>query len=238
MCAILTEAPPDVYRSAVMDMPSQKILTGPRLAPASGGPAKALIILIHGYGADGADLMGLAPHWQRLLPDAAFAAPNAPERCEMQPMGYQWFGISRLDPTATAAGVTRAAPLLDAFIDAELARLGLDGTRLVLVGFSQGTMMALHVGLRRQSGPAAIVGFSGLLAAPERLSEITAKPPVLLIHGDADEVIPVSASQAAAQALGGAGIAAQWHISSGLGHGIDPQGLALGGAFIHDSLTH
>ena len=211
-------------------------LSGPHIAPASGRAATSLVVLVHGYGADGADLLGLAPHWQRLLPDTAFVAPNAPERCEMQPMGYQWFGISRLDPAVTAAGVMRAAPSLDAFIDQELARLKLDGSRLALVGFSQGTMMSLHVGLRRDPAPAAIVGFSGMLAAPDRLSEITGKPPVLLVHGDADELIPYAATHVAAQALGAAGLSVQWHISKGVGHGIDPDGLELGGTFLQQAL--
>lgn len=211
-------------------------LTGPRLDPAGGRQADSLVVLVHGYGADGDDLLGLAPHWRRLLPGAAFIAPNGPERCAMQPMGYQWFGITRLDPAAALAGVERAAPDLDAFIDAELARLGLPGDRLALVGFSQGTMMSLHVGLRRAVAPAAIVGFSGMLAGPERLTEITQRPPILLVHGDQDEMIPVAALHGAAGALGAAGLSVQWHVARGVGHGIDPEGMALAGDFLAAAL--
>ncbi len=214
------------------------MIDGPRLGPANGGAADSLVILCHGYGADGNDLIGLAPYWQRLLPGAAFVSPNAPERCEMSPMGYQWFGITRLDPEEMNRGVMRAAPILNSFIDQELARHGLDESRLALVGFSQGTMMCLQVGLRRAGAPAAIVGYSGALAAPEKLpQEIKVKPPILMIHGDEDEMLPVSRMHAAVQALGAAGLTVQWHVSAGVGHGIGPDGLQLGGQFIHDALA-
>jgi phospholipase/carboxylesterase len=208
-------------------------LDGPRLPPASGGKAKQLVILAHGYGSDGNDLIGLAPHWQHLLPDAAFVSPNAPERCQMSPMGYQWFGIGSFNETERLAGVRRAAPILDAFIDQELARHGLTEESLALVGFSQGTMMSLHVGLRRERAPAAIVGYSGMLAGADQLAdEISARPPVLLLHGDRDEMIPVAALHKAVGALGGVGVAVQWHVSPGMGHSIDAMGLKLGGEFI------
>lgn len=213
-------------------------IDGPRIAPANGGPADSLVILCHGYGADGNDLIGLAPYWQNLLPGTAFVSPNAPQRCEMSPMGYQWFGISRLDPQEMYRGVLGAAPILDQFIDQELAALGLDESRLALVGFSQGTMMSLQVGLRRARSPAAILGYSGALAGPERLAaEITGRPPILMIHGDEDEMLPVERMHAAVAALGQAGIDVQWHISQGMGHGIAPDGLRLGGEFIHGALT-
>src|SRR5215467_8904700 len=165
-------------------------LSGPRLPPAR-GPATHLVVLCHGYGSDGNDLIGLAPHWQRALPGAAFVAPNAPER--VPGAGYQWFALSRIDPQETSRGTQAAAPKLNAFINAELARLNLTGDRLALVGFSQGTMMSLYVGLQRDPAPAAIVGFSGMLSAPEALSHLKAPPPVLLIHGDMDQVIPPQA---------------------------------------------
>ena len=212
-------------------------LDGPRV-PAASGKAEQLVILSHGYGADGQDLIGLAPHWQRYLPTAAFVAPNAPERCEMQPMGYQWFPITGLNPAALLAGVESAAPALDAFIDQELDRHGLTDSQLALVGFSQGTMMSLHVGLRREKSPACIIGYSGTLAGPELLKqEMTVKPPVLLVHGDADEMIPAQATIMAAQALGDAGLSAQWHVVPGLGHGIDPSGLDLGGRFLAEAFA-
>lgn len=212
-------------------------IDGPRLGPAHGGPADCLVILCHGYGADGNDLIGLAPHWQKLLPGAAFVSPNAPERCAMSPMGFQWFGITQLDPVKMYHGVTSAAPILNAFIAQELARHGLDEGRLALVGFSQGTMMALHVGLRRAKRPAAILGYSGALFGAERLAaEIRVKPPIFMIHGDSDEMLPVSRMHDAVRALGQAGLTVQWHVSQGTGHGIAPDGLRLGGQFIQDSL--
>src|SRR3954462_4837514 len=139
-------------------------LTGPTMPPVR-GPATHLVVLVHGYGADGQDLIGLAQHWQELLPTVAFAAPNAPSRIPGGP-GYQWFPISRIDPHEMQKGVEAAGPALDAYLDAELARLDLPPERLALAGFSQGTMLSLHVGLGGRVRPAAIVGFSGLLAGP------------------------------------------------------------------------
>jgi phospholipase/carboxylesterase len=209
-----------------------KPLSGPRLPPARGA-ATHLVVLCHGYGADGNDLIGLAPHWQRLMPTTAFVAPNAPEPCAGAPMGYQWFPISRLDPSEMQRGVESAAGLLNAFLDAELARLELPPDRLALVGFSQGTMMSLHVGLSRPAKPAAIVGFSGLLAGGGSLGALGADtPPILMIHGDADPMIPADAMLASAMALAAAGAAVQWHISPGIGHSIDEVGLEMGGTFL------
>ncbi|GGD03216.1 phospholipase [Pyruvatibacter mobilis] len=209
-------------------------LDGPRLAPANGGPADRLVVLVHGYGADGNDLIALGNHWRTLMPSAAFVAPNGPQRCDGNPMGYQWFPITRLDPVELLKGVESAAPLLDAFIDQELEANGLDGSRLALVGFSQGTMMSLHVGTRRVPGPVGILGYSGALVAPEKLADVPSRPPVMLIHGDADDMLPVQAMHAAAGALGDADFAVRWHVARGVGHGIDPEGLELGGRFIAD----
>lgn len=212
-------------------------LNGPRL-PAASGKADRLVVFCHGYGADGNDLIDLGRHWQRLMPTAAFVSPHAPERCAMSPMGYQWFPITRLQPEEMTRGVERAAPTLNAFIDSELARQGLDGSRLALVGFSQGTMMSLHVGLRRQTPPAAIVGFSGALPGAENLpAEIQGRPPVLLTHGDADDMIPVQAMFAAANGLAAAGVATRWHVSRGIGHGIGPDSLDLAGQFLVDAFA-
>jgi phospholipase/carboxylesterase len=208
----------------------QRALTGPRL-PAARGSASHLVVLCHGYGADGNDLIGLAPHWQRLLPTVAFAAPNGPERCSGA--GYQWFPISRLDPQEVRKGVEAAAKSLEDFLESELKRLGLPPERLLLAGFSQGTMMSLHVGLRSPHKPIAILGYSGMLAGADSLPVLGPDaPPILLVHGDADTMIPVDAMFAAAGALGRAGALVQWHLSRGMGHSIDADGLLLGGAFL------
>jgi phospholipase/carboxylesterase len=176
----------------------------------------------------------LAPYWRGALPDTAFVSPNAPERCPGAPGGYQWWGISSLDRAARADGAARAAPALNAFIDAELARHGLDESRLALVGFSQGTMMALHVGPRRSKPVAGIVGFSGMVADEAGLSGDGAvtRPPLLLVHGDADPMIPVAAFHNAFKLLSGAGFNVETHLSPGLGHSIDEAGLRLGGEFL------
>jgi phospholipase/carboxylesterase len=205
-------------------------LSGPRLSPARGA-ATHLVVLCHGYGADGNDLIGLAPHWQRLLPTVAFSAPNAPERCAGAAMGYQWFPISRLDPDEMKKGVEAASDLLNDFLDAELGRLNLPADRLALVGFSQGTMMSLQVGLRRATKPACIIGFSGTMAGEAPKAGIDS-PPILLVHGDADPMIPVAALFASAADLGASGASVQWHVSRGLGHSIDETGLLLGGTFL------
>ena len=207
-------------------------LSGPRLPPQRGA-ATHLVVLCHGYGADGNDLIGLAPHWQRALPTVAFVAPNAPEPCAGAPSGYQWFPISRLDPGEMQRGVESAAGALNSFLDSELARLELPPERLALVGFSQGTMMSLQVGLRRAVKPAAIVGYSGMMARGTELEPLGADtPPILLVHGDADQMIPAQAMLASAMMLAGAGATVQWHIAPGVGHGIDPIGLEMGGAFL------
>ena len=206
-------------------------IDGPRLNPAS-GRTRQLVVFLHGYGADGNDLIGLGRQWQAMLPDAAFVSPNAPEPCAMAAGRYQWFALTRIDPNETVRGTEAAGPALDAFLDAELRRLNLDDTALALVGFSQGTMMALHVGLRRPNAPAAIVGYSGMVAGPERLPKLAGAPPIYLQHGDQDQVIPVQALFLSAGALGAAGLPVQWRMASGIGHGIDPEGLALGGLFL------
>ena len=167
-----------------------------------------------------------------MLPNTAFASPHAPNPCDQNPAGRQWFGLTRMNPQLLAAGVQSAAPALNQFLDAELARHSLPSDRLALVGFSQGTMMSLHVGLRRQA-LAAILGYSGLLALPEYLpSQLRCRPPVLLIHGDADMTLPVEATYAAAETLAAAGVPVQFHICEGLGHGIDQAGLGLGLQFL------
>ena len=212
-------------------------LDGPRLEPRAGA-AKRLVVLLHGYGADGNDLIELGRVWQPLLPDAAFVSPHAPEPCAGAPMGRQWFELTFRNPGERWRGVNAAAPILNSFLDAELARRKLPDSALALVGFSQGTMMALHVGLRREKAPAAIVGYSGLFVLPEETEakavapEIKSRPPVLLVHGDRDELIPVQAVLQATQDLAELEVPTEWHISSGIGHGIDQEGLRHGGEFL------
>jgi len=212
-------------------------LDGPRLAPRAGGAPRQLVVFLHGYGADGNDLIEIGRAWQGLMPNAAFVSPHAPERCAQAPSGRQWFGLTFRDPDERWRGVRAAAPSLDGFLDAELKRHRLDDRALALVGFSQGTMMALHVGLRRAGAPAAIVGYSGMLVLPGDdpaavMTEIRARPPVLLIHGEADDLIPVDALFHAGQGLAALEIPVEWHISYGTGHGIDGEGLRHGGEFL------
>jgi len=212
-------------------------LDGPRLAPRSGA-ARQLVVFLHGYGADGNDLIEIGRVWQQLLPQAAFVSPHAPEPCGQAPVGRQWFALTFRDPNERWVGVNQARPMLERFIDAELNRLGLPPSALALVGFSQGTMMALHLGLRRAVAPAAIVGYSGLLVVPpdgdleKFAAEIRARPPVLLVHGDQDDLIPPQALFQAAQGLAALDVPVEWHMSAGVGHGIDPEGLRHGGEFL------
>jgi phospholipase/carboxylesterase len=212
-------------------------LDGPRLAPRS-GPARQLVVFLHGYGADGNDLIEIGRAWQQVLPQAAFVSPHAPEPCGQAPVGRQWFPLTYRDPNERWIGVNKAAPTLERFLEAELARHKLPPSALALVGFSQGTMMALHIGLRWPVAPAAIVGYSGLLVLPPELNaeafaaEIKSRPPVLLVHGDRDDLIPVQALSQAAQGLAALEVPVEWHLSTGIGHGIDAEGLRHGGEFL------
>jgi phospholipase/carboxylesterase len=208
-------------------------LNGPTLPPLSGGDAKQLIIMLHGVGSDGDDLIGLAPYFQKILPDALFISPHAPFAFDMAPQGYQWFSLQEMTPEARLAGTQTTAPILDAFIDAQLAALGLGEDQLALIGFSQGTMMALHVGLRRANPVAGILGYSGMLIGPELLADaIKSRPPVFLAHGDADDVVPVSSLADAVAGLEAAGVSVSQHTSPGLGHGLDDDGVSKGMEFL------
>jgi len=210
-----------------------KKLEGPSHGPHSDGSPGHLVVLLHGYGADGNDLIGIAPLLAPLMPDVVFHAPNAPWPCDGNPFGHQWFGINRLDPASRLAGTRHAAPFVDVFLDETMAQYGLDESRTAFVGFSQGTMMSLHVGLRRPRQVAGIVGFSGALAGAEVLKdEIKSRPPVLLVHGDADPMLPHEFTEQAAKALRQNGVEVAVHIAQGLGHGIDQTGLSLAARFL------
>jgi phospholipase/carboxylesterase len=166
-------------------------LSGPSRPPVAGGAPRRLVILLHGLGADGNDLIGLQQYWGRLVPDAEFISPNAPFPCDMAPYGYQWFSVQDRSPPTVLAGVRASAPSLDAFIDEELQKRGLTEGDLALVGFSQGTMMSLYVGLRRERQLAGIIGYSGRLIGAQLLAdELRSRPPVLLAHGSDDPVVP------------------------------------------------
>jgi phospholipase/carboxylesterase len=212
-------------------------LDGPSVAPKSGAKPKQLIVFLHGYGSNGDDLISLAPYWADLLPDAEFVSPNAPFPCEQNPFGgFQWFGLEERNAAMMLAGTRAAATILDAYLDDALKSRGLDERKLALVGFSQGTMMSLHVGPRRATAPAAIVGYSGALIGPDALgAELKSKPPILLVHGTGDQVVPFPAMSAAAQALQALGVKVETLARPGLPHSIDPEGLARGGGFIQEN---
>lgn len=213
-------------------------LTGPSVKPASGKPAKQLVVFLHGVGADGEDLISLAPMFAHALPDAHFVSPNAPQACDMAPYGYQWFSLQDRNPSVMLKGIQETAPLLNKFIDAELKKLGLTDENLMLVGFSQGTMMSLYTALRRPKACAAVVGYSGALLAPELLkSEARSTPPVCLIHGNADMVVAHGSMAVAEAGLKEAGISVETHSRPGLGHGIDPQGISLAREFLERQLS-
>lgn len=213
-----------------------KITNGKSLQPLSGGAPKRIVMLLHGYGSDGDDLIAMASPWQHLLPDALFLAPNAPQRSGMG-RGYQWWSLNAYSPAALAAGAAGASPAVDAFIDRKLEEYGLSEADLALVGFSQGTMMALHVGLRRTSAVAGILGYSGALTGAAGLAgEMKSKPPVLLIHGSMDPVVPTAALGVAERELKRLGVDVRTHVSQGLGHSVDAEGLRLGAAFLKEVL--
>lgn len=212
-------------------------MNGSSLQPISGAGPKQIVLLLHGFGSNGADLISLAPHWQRQLPEALFLAPNAPQRLGSMSAGYQWWPLTTFTPAALASGAASAAPAIASFVDRKLDQYGLTDSSLAIVGFSQGAMMALHVGLRRTHRVAAIVGYSGMLTGASELSHVPiTKPPVLLVHGSADPVVPVAALHAAQSTLKHLGIDVMAHVSDGIGHTVDPTGLRMGGDFIAKAL--
>ena len=212
-------------------------IDGPRQEPSDGKPARAQVILLHGYGADGNDLIGLTPYWAKELPHVGFVSPHAPFPCEMSPMGRQWFSLGDRSPESMLAGTRMAAQVIDGFINDEMQRLGLPASKIALIGFSQGTMMSLFVGPRREQQIAGIVGFSGRLVGPELMAaEVKSKPPVTLVHGEADEMVPAAALGQAVTGLEAVGIDVASEMRPHLGHSIDEQGLKIGLEFLRNVL--
>ena len=212
------------------DLPS---LSGPEFGPASGGNPKQLVILCHGLGADGNDLIGLAPHYAKVLPNARFVSPNAPFQCDMSPFGYQWFSLQERTEEAMLAGVQKAQPILDAFIDQQLAKYKLTERNLALVGFSQGTMVSIFTVPRRKIPVAGVVAYSGRLIGKDLMvQEIRCKPPMVMINGDQDELVPVTLQPAAVDTLRALGVKIEGHIRPGLGHSIDDVGIKIAQDFL------
>ncbi|NQV56942.1 MAG: dienelactone hydrolase family protein [Rhodospirillales bacterium] len=208
-------------------------ITGPALGPADGSVPRQLVIFLHGYGADGNDLIGLAPYFAEILPRAHFISPNAPFPCEAGPFGYQWFALTERTEEEMLSGARMAEPIINNFIDGQLAAHGLSDGQLALIGFSQGTMMSLFAGLRRRGQMAGILGYSGRLVGRDVLdAEISSRPPVVLINGDQDPLIPPSQQPEAMEALKSAGVPVEGHIRPGLGHSIDEAGIEIGRVFL------
>jgi len=213
-------------------------ISGPRLPPAAGREARSLVVLLHGWGADGDDLITMAPHWGQLMRDTAFVSPHAPFPCDMG-YGRQWFSLADRTPAMLVARLKAVVPVVNAFIEAELAALGFGPERLALIGFSQGTMVSLYLAPRRAPACAAVLGYSGALLGGETLSaETKARPPVMLVHGEADPMVPSASMSQAKESLEAVGFKVESHLRPGLGHGIDPEGLALGGRFLAEALAN
>jgi len=212
-------------------------LDGPRLEPRSGSDIRQLVVILHGYGADGADLIDLGRAWAATLPHAVFVAPNAPQNLPFEGFGgRQWFPLQNRDMREYCLGAENARPTLDAFIDQELVRYGLSDAKLALVGFSQGAMMAFQTGLRRQTPPAAILGYSGLVPCPDALLDVQTASPVLIVHGEDDDVVPAFHLTRSTGALEGQGVRVESHMLDRLGHSIDERGMVLGGRFLSEHL--
>ena len=207
---------------------------------AASGKTDSLVVFLHGYGADGADLLGLADPLAEHMPDTAFVAPDAPEICATNPMGFQWFPIPWIDGSSEDAAersMASAVVDLNTFLDEIMEEEGVTPAQTVLVGFSQGTMMSLHVAPRREQPFAGVVGFSGRLLQPESLAEeVVSRPPILLIHGDQDDVVPPQSMPEAGNALTEAGFQVYAHVMQGTAHGIAPDGLSVALAFMRDIL--
>ena len=218
-----------------------RVLQAGRKAPLSGS-TRSVVVFLHGYGANGEDLLGLADPLSEHLPDTLFVAPDAPETCAGSPMGFQWFPIPWIDSSSeeeAERGLLAAADDLNAFLDALMVDEDVLPEQVVLFGFSQGTMMSLHVVPRREDAIAGVVGFSGRMVSPELLTDqVLSRPPILLVHGDADDVVPVQSMPEAVEALQNADFKEVFaHIMKGTGHGIAPDGLSVALAFMRDKLS-
>ena len=218
-------------------------LMGPEFGPTdTSTDPQQLVILCHGLGADGFDLIGLAPYFAKVLPNARFVSPNAPEICDMAPpgmqSGYQWFSLQQRGEADMLAGARSAEPILNNFIDTQLDKYGLSEDKLALIGFSQGTMMSLFVGTRRAKAIAGIVGFSGRLIGKDELAdEITSRPPMVLVNGDQDELVPGDEQPIAIEKLQAAGVEVDGHMQPGLGHSIDAEGIQFACDFLKKILV-
>ncbi|MEN3337888.1 MAG: phospholipase/carboxylesterase [Acidobacteriota bacterium] len=215
-----------------MSINAVPVLDGPRLDRTGAGQATGLVVLLHGHRSNGHDLIHLARQVQPVLPEVAFAAPDGPQAIGA---GRRWFELTSPDPAVIWRGAVGARRSLDRFLDAERDRLGITDKQIVLVGFSQGAVMALHVGLRRPA-LAGIIGYAGFLAGQDQLGDITARPPITLVHGDKDGIVPVQAMHAAAAALKHAGLSVTTHVVRGLGHSINLQGVMAGVQAIQQAL--
>ena len=214
-----------------------KITNSYEFKPKSGNAPKQIVLLIHGLGADGHDLLGLAPEFAESLPDAVFVSPDAPFPCDMAPMGYQWFSLQDWSIESMLKGVKATAPILTKFIDEQLKKYNLPASKLALAGFSQGTMMNLYVGPRYPERIAGILGYSGaLIGHDDPEMKIVHRVPVCLIHGEADTIVPVSARKLAQQALEEMGFKITGHTTPGLPHGIDAKGIEAGSEFLKSIL--
>ena len=213
------------------------MISGPIIEPSSGNSPKQMIIFVHGYGADGNDLIGLANYFQSTLPEAIFLSPHAPEACSMNPSGYQWFDLTSTDPAVLWSKILVAADHLNEFIDSKLLEYNIPEENLALIGFSQGTMMSLHVSLRRKNTMAAVLGYSGRLIGADLLKDdLISKPSIYLIHGDQDPMVPYQESLTAEKVLKEYSIDIKTHISEHTQHSIAEDGLRIGVDFLASKL--
>ncbi|MEM7679543.1 MAG: phospholipase [Pseudomonadota bacterium] len=209
------------------------------VGPASGGEVKSIVVMLHGVGSNGQDLISLAPFWAESLPDTLFVSPDAPFACDMVPEGYpnsyQWFSLQSRDPHDMLKGVEDTMPIVEHFLDALLEKHGVSADKLALLGFSQGTMTSLYVGPRYSKKIAGILGYSGALIGGEGLAQDPDefhRMPIHLIHGEADDVVPVEMYGHAKEQLGAAGYTVTGGTTPNLTHGIDEAGIQSGGEFL------